>query len=157
MTDDTTKVIEVTKEGLEELKTELQELEEIKLPEVVERVARAREFGDLSENSEYHSAREDQQLIQTRIDEIQEVIANAKVVRSSKSKDKVTIGSHVEVKEGRKTHSLHIVGEFEADGTGDKISATSPVGKALLGKKKGDTILVNTPGGEKKLEITTIN
>lgn len=144
------KQTEVTKEGLEELKKELAELIDIKLPEVIERVARAREYGDLSENSEYHSAREDQQLIETRIDEIQTVINSAHVVSTSKSTSKITVGSTAIVTiKGKKTKlTFHMVGEFEADPMEDKISMASPVGKALMNKKKGDEVKVVTPSGE---------
>lgn len=144
------KQTEVTKQGLEELKKELAELVDIKLPEVIERVARAREYGDLSENAEYHSAREDQQLIETRIDEIQTVVNSAHVVATSKSTSKVTIGNTVIVTvKGKKSKlTFHMVGEFEANPAEDKISVGSPVGKALMNKKKGDEVKVVTPGGE---------
>ena len=152
------KQTEVTKEGLEELKKELAELNEIKLPEVIERVARAREYGDLSENAEYHSAREDQQLIETRIDEIQAVVNTAKVVSSSKGTSKVNVGSTVLVTiKGKKAKiTFHMVGEFEADPAENKISIASPVGRALQGKKKGDSVKVATPGGEVEYQIEDI-
>lgn len=144
------KQTEVTKEGLQELKKEMAELTDIKLPEVIERVARAREYGDLSENAEYHSAREDQQLIETRIDEIQAVINTAHVVSGSKGTSKITIGSTIIATiKGKKTKiTFHMVGEFEADPMENKISVASPVGKALVNKKKGDEVKVTTPGGE---------
>lgn len=146
----TIKQTEVTKEGLDELKKELQELTDIKLPEVIERVARAREYGDLSENAEYHSAREDQQLIEARIDEIQAVINTAHIVTGSKGTSKITIGSTViaTIKDKKSKITFHMVGEFEANPMENKISIASPVGKALMSKKKGDEVKVVTPGGE---------
>lgn len=146
----TLKQTEVTKEGLEELKKEHAELTDVKLPEIIERVARAREYGDLSENAEYHSAREDQQLVETRIDEIQSVIASAHVVSTSRGTSKVSVGSTIVVTiKGKKTKvTFHMVGEFEADPMEGKISMASPVGKALMNKKKGDEVKVVTPSGE---------
>ena len=89
--------IELTKAGLDELQTELAELVDIKLPAIITRVAKAREHGDLSENAEYHSARDDQRLLQARIDELQDIVAKAKIVRQTRSNLKVGVGSTVVV------------------------------------------------------------
>lgn len=154
-----TKTIQLTADGYEELQKELNDLLNVKLPAVVSRVAKAREYGDLSENSEYHSAREDQTLIETRIDEIQKVLANAQVVHQTTSHTTVGIGSNLVVcitgKKSKKI-TLEVVGEFEADPTGGKISAVSPLGKALMGKKKGDKVKVAAPAGEVEYEILEI-
>ncbi len=152
------KVIEVTKEGLEELKQEFEELTKVKLPEVVARVAKAREHGDLSENSEYKSARDDKDIIDSRIAEIERILANAKVVKRSKSHKKVGVGSTVVISlEGEKTkHEFKIVGEFESDPEEGRISNVSPIGKALLGKKKGSKVKVKVPAGDKVYEIIEI-
>lgn len=152
------KTIQLTIEGYEELQNELQELLEVKLPAVVARVAKAREYGDLSENAEYHSAREDQNLIETRIDEIQQVLTKAQVVKQTTSHSKVGMGSKVTIAiKGQKTKKIiSIVGEFEADPVEGKISSVSPLGKALMGKKKGDKVKVTAPAGDVEYEIVDI-
>lgn len=152
------KTIQLTQEGLNELKEELRELTEEKLPAVVDRVAKAREYGDLSENSEYHSAKEDQTLIETRIDEIQAVIANAQVVKNTTSHNKIGMGSTVvySVNGKAKKQTITIVGEYEADPTEGKISQASPLGQALMGKKKGEKATVTAPAGEIEYEILEI-
>jgi transcription elongation factor GreA len=145
----TNDVIELTKDGHSDLTAELEELRTVKLPAVIERVALAREHGDLSENSEYHNARDDQQLIETRIEQIEEILSKAVVVKQTKSLMKVGIGSKVRVSRemGKKKveRVFEITGEFEADPTQNKVSSVSPVGKALMSKKKGDTVTVTAP------------
>lgn len=150
--------IELTKEGLEEIKAELTELVEIKLPAIIVRVAKAREHGDLSENAEYHSARDDQQLLQARIDELQNIVENAVVIKNTKSTSKIGMGSTVTIKKvgSKSERTIHIVGEFEADPMANKISVGSPLGEALVGKKKGDIVVVKAPAGEIKYEIKNI-
>jgi len=158
MTKQTKQQIELTKEGLEELRTELTELNDTKLPAIIIRVAKAREHGDLSENAEYHSARDDQQLLQARIDELQGIVSKAKVVKHTKSNLKVGVGSTVIVSKvkSKKERTFYIVGEFEADPKLGKISSVSPIGSALLGKKKGDKAIVKAPAGEIEYEIKKI-
>lgn len=150
---DNTKVkqIQLTKEGLEELKAELQELKEVKLPNVIKRVAAARSHGDLSENAEYTDSKEEQQFVETRISEIEDILERAVVVKQTKSQTKIGVGSTViaSIKGKAKKHfTFHIVGEFEANPTEGKISSVSPLGAALMGKKKGDEIKVAAPAGE---------
>jgi len=151
-------LVELTKQGLEELQEELKELETIKLPEATERVAKAREHGDLSENSEYHSARDDKELVETRIDEIKAILEKAKVVTITKSHLKVGIGSKVTIKktDSKKTKTVTIVGEYESDPLNNKVSVASPLGKALLKKKPGDKTVAKTPTGEVEYEIIEI-
>ena len=150
--------IELTKNGLEELKEEVRQLKEDKLPAVIKRVAEAREYGDLSENAEYHDAKDEQRLIETRIDEIEDILAQAKVVNTTRSTTKVGVGSNIVVRKssGKKTLSIQIVGEFEADPLENKITSGSPLGKALMGKKKGDTVKVKAPSGVIEYEIVDI-
>ena len=150
--------VELTKEGLEEITSELRELVDVKLPAVIARVAKAREHGDLSENAEYHSARDDQQLLQARIDELQNIIENAVIVKNTKNTNKVGMGSQVTVRKvgTKKDKTITMVGEFEATPTTNKISVGSPLGTALLNKKKGDTVVVKAPAGEMKYEIVEI-
>ena len=150
--------IELTKEGLEEITAELRELVDIKLPAIIQRVAKAREHGDLSENAEYHSARDDQQLLQARIDELQNIVENSVVIKNTRNQNKVGMGSTVTVKktDTKKENTITIVGEFEADPLANKISVRSPLGMALAGKKKGDSVIVKAPAGEIKYEIINI-
>ncbi|MBP7875417.1 transcription elongation factor GreA [Candidatus Woesebacteria bacterium] len=151
--------IELTKEGLADLKKELLTLKTVKLPSVIERVSIARDHGDLSENSEYHDARAEQDLVEARLDEIEIVLAKAVVVKETHSTIKVGIGSKVTVKteKNKKSITLHIVGEFEGDPKNNKVSSTSPVGKALVHKKKGDVVVVKAPGGEVEYTIESIS
>lgn len=151
MTKNTGKAIQVTKQGLDELNAELAELVEVKLPAVIKRVGIARSHGDLSENAEYQNAREDQQLVEARIAEIENIISHATVVKSTTSTTKVGIGSVVTVSlktSKTKKFTYHIVGEFEANPQEGKISSDSPLGRALMGKKKGDEATVKAPAGE---------
>lgn len=151
--------IQVTQEGLEELQEELAELKTDKLPTTIKRVAVARDHGDLSENAEYHSAREEQQLLETRIDEIERIIAKATVVKQTRSTSKIGMGSEVVVIQSadkKKKMKLTIVGEFEADPSKGEISSVSPLGKALQGRKKGDEVTVQAPSGAVSYMIDSI-
>jgi len=143
------KVIQVTAEGLEELKAELNDLTNNQRPKAVERVAVARSYGDLKENSEYHSAKEDLEFIENRTSEIQDIIDHAKVVKNTTSKTNVGVGSHVKVslKGKKKQKTFQIVGDFEADPAEGKISGSSPIGAALTGHKVGDEVAVKVPAG----------
>lgn len=151
--------IQVTKEGLEELKSELEQLKNVDLPKIVARVAAARAHGDLSENAEYTNAKEEQQLMETRISEIEDILERAVVVKNTKSTNQVGVGSTVTVQivgKANKHFTFHIVGEYEADPKEGKISSVSPIGKALLGKKKGETTVAQVPAGEVNYQITNI-
>jgi len=155
---DQPKTIQVTQEGLAELQAELEELKTIKLPKVIERVAVARAHGDLSENAEYSAAKEEQQFVETRISEIEDILDRAEVVKHTTSQTKIGIGSLVTTQaKGKKNHkTFEIVGEFESDPMGGKISAASPLGKALMGKKKGDVAKFAAPGGMVEYEVLEI-
>jgi transcription elongation factor GreA len=145
MTDDLK--VHLTKQGLNELQDELDKLKE-KEPTAVERVTKAREFGDLSENSEYHAAREDLALIQGRIDELEDLLARAEVIRASSKTHTVKLGSTVTVYNDKQEVTYVVVGEYEADPTNRKISHDSPLGQALIGKKIGDTVEYEAPVGK---------
>lgn len=149
--------VQFTADGLKALEQELEELINTKKPEAIERVARAREFGDLSENSEYHAAREDHSFIQGRIEELEALMKRAEVVRRSGSKLTVAIGCKVTVTEKNKEHTYEMVGEWEADPINKKISHTSPLGQALVGKKKGDTVEFEAPAGKVVYKIKKIH
>ena len=150
----------ITSQGLGKLKKELEELKNIKRPKIVEAIAEARGHGDLKENAEYHAAKEDQSKIEGRIIEINDLIARANVIDVTKleKKDNVIFGSTVHlidlVINIKKTYK--IVGKDEADVTKNYIYFRSPMGKALIGKKKKETITVTTPAGEKNFEIIEV-
>jgi transcription elongation factor GreA len=146
--------VSITKEGKAELEKELKALIDER-PVLAERIATAREFGDLSENEEYSSARKEQNTAESRIAEIQEILKNAKVIRS-RAGSSVTLGSTVKVKTGRKEIIYNIVGPVEADPLSGKISNESPIGKALLGHKVGEVAELKLPKGVTKYHILEI-
>lgn len=142
-----TKKIYLTKEGLDELKKEHNELVKTKRPDVLERVSQARSMGDLSENAEYVAAREELSFIDGRIDELEELIKQAVLIQETHSKGQVKLGSTVTVTIKGKKEIFTVVGEWEADPHEKKISHESPLGKALLGKKVGEKVEVEAPAG----------
>ena len=150
----------ITSQGLEKLKKELNELKNIKRPKIVEAIAEARAHGDLKENAEYHAAREEQAKIESRIIEINDLIARANVVDVTKleKKDNVIFGSTVYLVnlENNEKNIYKIVGKDEADMTKKYIYFRSPIGKALIGKNKKDLVTFKTPSGEKNFEITEV-
>lgn len=142
--------IVLTKEGKEKLEEELHYLEHDKRSEVSSRIKVAREFGDISENSEYDDAKNEQAQVEKRISEINHILQNAKIVKKpSKNSDKISIGSTVKVLMAKKENTFKIVGGSESDIANGKISNTSPVGNALCGHKKGETVNAIGPTGKK--------
>jgi len=150
------KQIQITKEGLESLKKELHELSEIKRPKVVDRLANARSQGDLSENSDYHNAKEELEFLDGRISELEDVLKSAVVAENNGSADGVAIGAKVTVKNGGGEQAFSIVGEWEADPAAKKISNTSPLGQALIGRNVGDKVEFEAPAGKITYEILSI-
>lgn len=150
----------MTEEGKEQLEQELNKLKTIKRKEVVERIKIARGFGDLSENSEYESAREEQAFIEGRIQKIQHMLQNAEMINVSEmAEGEITIGRTVVFKElpDGIEEEYKIVGAAEADPFDGKISNDSPIAKALIGKTIGDKVSIETPGGEMNVEIMKVN
>ncbi|OHA69024.1 MAG: hypothetical protein A3J57_00600 [Candidatus Wildermuthbacteria bacterium RIFCSPHIGHO2_02_FULL_49_12b] len=137
----------ITKEGLEKLKQELDYLKNTKQKELVERLRRAIALGDLSENFDYHNAREEQDLLDHRVAEIEEIIANSSIAPQKNGNSQVQIGSTVQVEIEKEKLTFTITGPQEADPLQGKISSESPLGQALLGKKKGDMAKVDIPQG----------
>lgn len=137
----------VTQEGLEALKTEYEELTNAKRPQAVERLAAAREQGDLSENSEYTDAKQNLAFIDGRIAELEAVLHGVKVV-TTHTKGQVDVGCKVTLTINGKKEEFTVVGEWEADPMAKKISHESPLGKALLGKKVGEKVEVEAPAGK---------
>jgi transcription elongation factor GreA len=151
------KEIALTREGQKSLEEELHHLETVRRREVGERIKEAKEFGDISENSEYDDAKNEQAWVESRIAEIGEILANATTIKSPRKNDKVTLGSKVELKDkgtGEK-HIYQIVGSAEADPAQDRISNESPVGQAIMGAKKGESVKVSTPSG-KTIEYSVV-
>jgi len=147
----------VSKEGLEKMNQELAELKDGKRKKAVQRLATARGMGDLSENSEYTSAREELNLIDARIAEIDEILRHIEVVNHSSDRSVVKLGDTVTVKVGGKQERFTIVGELEADIIHGKISDSSPIGKALLGAQAGAKVVVKIPAGEIEYTISKIS
>jgi len=148
--------VKLTKEGLEALKSELADLRDVKRPKLVDRLANARSQGDLSENSDYQSAKEELEFLDGRIEELEDVIKTASVVPVTKSGG-VDVGTKVTVRFNGKEIIFNIVGEWEADPMNKKISHESPLGKALVGKRVGDKVEVEAPAGKVNYEIIAIN
>lgn len=149
------KEFQLTKDGVAELQAELADLKS-KLLDVIESIKTARDQGDLSENAEYHAAKEEQERVDNRIAEIEHILANTEIV-SKGGKGKVSIGNTVALKSGSKSVAYHIVDSVEADPLESKISDESPIGKALLGKKVGEKVEITLPAGAKTYEIKEIS
>ena len=151
----------LTPEGLEKLKLEIEHLSGDKRREVAERIKEAREFGDISENSEYDDAKNEQMMLEARIAALEEKLRSATVIDSSQiDADIVRVGVKVNVKDegSGKLLEYSIVGSTEANPSENKLSNESPVGKALLGHKKGDSVDVTLPNGKsRKLKVTKIS
>lgn len=147
--------VKLTKEGLEALKSELIDLRDVKRPKLVDRLSNARSQGDLSENSDYQSAKEELEFLDGRIEELEEVIKGASVAPVSKTGG-VDVGTRVTVKVNGKEVIFNIVGDWEADPINKKISHESPLGKALVGRKVGEVVEVEAPAGRVNYEIVSI-
>ena len=151
--------IPITNIGFEKLEEELKKLKSIERPTVIKSIAEAREHGDLSENAEYHAAKEKQSFIEGRIADLENKISRAEVIITKKLKsNKVIFGATVTLGEvGKKKQLVYqIVGTEEADVESGKISISSPLARALLGKKVDDSVEVNSPGGSKEYEVENI-
>jgi transcription elongation factor GreA len=154
------KKVYVTKDGLEELKLEHDEIVNHKRPDLVERLAAAREMGDLSENAEYHAAREELAFLDGRIDELQEMLKQAILIKdepSSSAGNQVKLGSNVTMKCDGKEVTYSVVGELEANPAEKRISHESPLGKALMNKKIGEVVAVKAPARTISYTIVSIN
>lgn len=141
------KLYQITSEGKKELETELQELK-ARRGEVAEKIANARDYGDLSENAEYDAAREEQGQVESRISDIEDILKNATIIEPINGGGTIQVGCTVVLKNGGpKEVTYQIVGPVEADPLEGKISNESPIGKALIGKKEGDKVEIETPKG----------
>ena len=149
----------ITYEGFEQMESELKNLKSVERPNVIKSIAEAREHGDLSENAEYHAAKEKQSFIEGRIADLESKISRAEVINTKKLKsNKIIFGATVTLgdMDNKKNLIYQIVGTEEADVENGKISISSPLAKSLLGKKVDDTVEVYSPGGSKEYEIEDI-
>jgi len=149
----------LTQEGYERLEKELHNLIHVKRREIAKRIKNAREFGDITENSEYDDAKNEQAFIEGRIKEIEIMLRNARIVKDDEiTGDTVTLGTTVELREEEtgEEFAYTIVGSAEADSLNFKISNESPIGKAIIGHKKGDTVKVEVPSGMMRYTILSI-
>lgn len=156
MSDDNKKQF-LTKEKMEELKQELDELRAEKIPSIAKRIDEAKQMGDLSENAEYHQAREDMAWVQGRVEELENILSNAEIIsEDSKNSNTVSMGSTVVLSADDIEKTYTIVGAQEADPLEGKISNESPLGKAVLGKGVGETVEVEIPAGTQEYKIVKI-
>ena len=146
----------LTTERLRELEAELERLKKDARADIADRLRRAKEYGDLSENSEYIDAKEAQAKLESEIFELEETIRNAVIIKKTKGKAQVEIGSTIEAHKNGKTHKFTIIGSEEANPEANLISNESPLGRAFLGKKPGEAVEVETPGGKTKYKIVKI-
>ncbi|NOQ97657.1 MAG: transcription elongation factor GreA [Calditrichae bacterium] len=148
--------IYLSQEGYDRLKLELEELKGVKRPEISRKISEARDFGDLKENAEYHAAKEAQAVLEVKIMQLEQTMSRAKVLKKNDiASDKVTILSQVRLKDINRDLEVEytLVSPQESDFKQNKISTTSPVGKALLGKEKGDVVEIKVPAGILKYEV----
>ena len=149
-----------TPEGLKKLKDELAQLEQVERPRVSQEIADARDKGDLSENAEYHAAKEEQSLLETKIAKLKNVVANARIIDESQlDTSKVLIHSKVKIKNTANgmEFSYTLVADSESNIAGGKLSVNSPIGKGLLGKEVGDVAEIQVPNGIMKFEVVEIS
>lgn len=150
--------IPMTRSGYDALETELKQLKSVERPAIIRAIAEAREHGDLSENAEYHSAKEKQSFIEGRIKELEGVLGLADVIDTAKMSGTIKFGATVtlvdEDTDEEKTYQL--VGEYEARIENGLLNIKSPIARALIGKEEGDSVEVRTPGGEKSYEVLKV-
>jgi len=146
----------ITPEGLEKLKQELNELRTVRRPELIQRIQDAKELGDLSENADYQSAKDEQGFIEGKIMELEDLVKNAVIVKRAKSNGKVGIGSEVKITSGSMEFQYTITGSNESDPLSGKISNESPLGQAIMDRSVGDEFSIRTPNGEMRYKILEV-
>lgn len=147
----------LTQEGLEKLKRELEELKTIERKRVAKRIQEAKELGDLAENTEYASAREEQSFIEGRIAELENIIRNVVIIEETKDSSQIDFGSTVTIEIENQIKKFSIVGSQEADPSQGRISYRSPLGQACLGKQAGDEVEIEVPAGKMKFKIIEVS
>lgn len=149
----------ISKEGLEKIKTDLEELKSVKRPDIARKISEARDFGDLKENAEYHAAKEEMALLEARISKLEATVHHARVIDpKSISTEQVSLYTTVVLKDLKRNQNVEytLVSQEESNFQELKISVISPVGKALLGKKAGETVEITVPAGVVKYEVLEI-
>lgn len=149
------KSYQITAQGKSELEAELEKLKG-RRGGIADKIAAARDYGDLSENAEYDAAREEQGLVETRIAEIEDILQNVEIIKPS-AKSSVSLGSKVEIKSDKKTVTYSVVGPIEANPAEGRISNESPIGSQLMGKKVGDKVVISTPKGDTQYEVVAVS
>ena len=151
--------IPLTRAGYDKLDAELRHLKSVERPEIIAAIAEARAHGDLSENAEYHSAKEKQSFIEGRIKELEGVISLAEVIDTSKLSGPIKFGATVRLvdEDTEEERTYQIVGEYEADIENGRLNVRSPLARSLIGKTAGDSVEVRTPGGEKSYEVLEVS
>ena len=151
--------IPMTRRGFDAMEAELKQLKSVERPAVIKAIAEAREHGDLSENAEYHAAREKQSFIEGRIKELEGVLGRAEVIDPSKLSGPIKFGATVRLmdEDSEEERTYQIVGEAEADIENGLLNIRSPLARALIGKDAGDSVEVRTPGGERSYEVLSVD
>ncbi|HVG48793.1 MAG TPA: transcription elongation factor GreA [Rubellimicrobium sp.] len=151
--------IPLTRAGYDKLDAELKHLKSVERPEIIAAISEARAHGDLSENAEYHSAKEKQSFIEGRIKELESVISLAEVIDTSKLSGPIKFGAVVKLvdEDTDEERTYQIVGEYEADIENGRLNVRSPLARSLIGKTVGDSVEVRTPGGEKSYEVLAVS
>lgn len=147
----------ITGEGMEKLKSECREIKEVKLKEVAQRIKEAKDLGDLSENAEYHEAKNEQSFLYGKLLDLEKKIREAQIIVKSAGNGIISVGSCVMVENDGEKLNFDIVGSSESDPLGGKISIDSPLGSNLSGHKKGDTVVVSAPSGQIKYKIISVS
>ena len=152
-----TKEVYITQDGLEEIKKELQHLKTVSRPKVIEALKEARALGDLGENAEYDAARNEQAIVENKIQDLEALVETAIIISDVKT-DKVSVGNKVTIEyiADKEKEEYKIVGSHEADPLSNKISNESPIAKAIIGKKVGATVFVDSPNGEYEIKVIEI-
>ena len=150
------KKFSLTQTGVDELTKEVEALIAERGP-VAEKIKTAREFGDLSENAEYQTARQEQEKLETRISEVEHILQNVEIIKKPRGDNKVQLGSNVKLKSDTMSKEFQVVGTVEADPLSGKISDESPIGQALLGKKLGEAVEIKTPSETTTYKIVEIS
>jgi transcription elongation factor GreA len=150
--------VHITPEGLEAVRSELQELTMVKRPAIVAKIKAAREFGDLSENFEYHAAKNEQGMMEARVKELEQIVKNHVLIKTTKGSGVVSMGSTVRFQEdGEGQETYRIVGPAEADPKAGRVSYESALGKALIGHRVGEEVEIKTPNGSYKVRIVGVD
>jgi transcription elongation factor GreA len=147
----------LTREGYDKIKIKLKQLEEVERKKVAEDIKEAQSFGDISENAEFDDAKNRQAMLEQEVAELKNILQHAQIVSTANLKDKITIGSKIVLESKEGTENYEIVGDLESEPLNGKISYQSPIGRALMGQAKGDSVYITTPRGKREAKIVEIS